>query len=41
MRMSNAVLKLFLVVGLVAGMTAPAGAFPDSKFERVLFWGQA
>ena len=34
MRMGKAVLKLFLVVGLVAGMTAPAGAFLDDKFEK-------
>ena len=30
----NSVSKMFLVVGLVAGMTAPAGAFLDDKFEK-------
>jgi rhodanese-related sulfurtransferase len=34
MRMGNSVLKMFLVVGLVAGMAAPAGAFLDDKFEK-------
>jgi rhodanese-related sulfurtransferase len=27
-------LKIFLIVGLVAGITAPAGAFLDGKFEK-------
>ncbi len=34
MRMSKAVLKMFLIVGLVAGMTDPAGAFLENKFEK-------
>jgi thiosulfate/3-mercaptopyruvate sulfurtransferase len=34
MRMGKSVLKMFLVVGLVAGMTSPAGAFLDNKFEK-------
>ncbi len=34
MRMGNSVLKIFLVVCLVVGMTATAGAFLDNKFEK-------
>jgi len=34
MRTYKSVLKMFLVVGLVAGMAAPAGAFLDNKFEK-------
>ena len=34
MRMGNSVLKMFLVVCLVAGMAATAGAFLDNKFEK-------
>jgi thiosulfate/3-mercaptopyruvate sulfurtransferase len=34
MRMGKSVLKMFLVVGLVAGMASPAGAFLDNKFEK-------
>jgi rhodanese-related sulfurtransferase len=34
MRMGNSVLKMFLVVCLVAGMAASAGAFLDNKFEK-------
>ena len=34
MRTYKSVLKLFLVVILVAGMTSPAGAFLDNKFEK-------
>jgi thiosulfate/3-mercaptopyruvate sulfurtransferase len=34
MRMGKSVLKMFLIVGLVAGMTSPAGAFLDDKFEK-------
>ncbi len=34
MRMGNSVLKMFLVVCLVVGMTATAGAFLDNKFEK-------
>ena len=34
MRMGKSVLKMFLIVGLVAGMTTPAGAFLDNKFEK-------
>ena len=34
MRMGKSVLKMFLIVGLVAGMTTPAGAFLDDKFEK-------
>ena len=37
MRRYNSVLKLFLLVGLVAGMTAPASAFwGGDKFEKEL-----
>ena len=36
MRMGKSVLKMFLVVGLVAGMAAPAWAFLDNKFEKEL-----
>ncbi len=37
MRTYNSVLKLFLLVGLVAGMTAPASAFwGGDKFEKEL-----
>ena len=32
--MGNSVLKIFLIVALVAGMVAPAGAFLDNKFEK-------
>ncbi len=34
MRMGNSVLKMFLVVGLMAAMATPAGAFLDDKFEK-------
>lgn len=34
MRMAKSVLKMCLVVGIVAGMAAPAGAFLDNKFEK-------
>jgi hypothetical protein len=34
MRMGKSVLKMFLIVGLVAGMASPAGAFLDNKFEK-------
>ncbi len=34
MRMGKSVLKLYLIVGLVAGLAAPAGAFLDNKFEK-------
>lgn len=34
MRMCKSLLKLFLIVGLVAGMASPAGAFLDNKFEK-------
>ena len=34
MRMGNSVLKIFLIVALVAGMVAPAGAFLDNKFKK-------
>jgi thiosulfate/3-mercaptopyruvate sulfurtransferase len=34
MRMGKSVFKIFLVVGLVTGMAAPAGAFLDDKFEK-------
>ncbi len=34
MRMGKSVLKMLMVAGLVAGMTAPAGAFLDNKFEK-------
>jgi rhodanese-related sulfurtransferase len=34
MRTYKSVLKLFLVVILVVGMTSPAGAFLDNKFEK-------
>lgn len=34
MRACKSVLKMFLVVCLVAGMAAPAGAFLDNKFEK-------
>ncbi len=34
MRMGKSVLKMFLVAGLVAAMTTPAGAFLGNKFER-------
>jgi len=36
MRMGRSVLKMFLIVGLMAGMAAPAGAFLDDKFEKEL-----
>ena len=36
MCMGNSALKIFLVVFLVAGMAAPAGAFLDDKFEKEL-----
>lgn len=36
MRTCKTVLKMFLIVGLVAGMAAPAGAFLDNKFEKEL-----
>jgi rhodanese-related sulfurtransferase len=32
--MGKSVLKMFLIVGLVAGMSAPAWAFLDDKFEK-------
>jgi len=34
MRMGKSLLKTLLIVGLVAGMAAPAGAFLDNKFEK-------
>ena len=34
MRMGKYVLKMFLIVGLVAGMTAPGMAFLDDKFKK-------
>ena len=34
MRTCKSVLKLFLVLGLVAGIASPAGAFLDNKFEK-------
>ena len=34
MRTYRSVLKIFLVLGLVAGMTSPAGAFFGNKFEK-------
>jgi hypothetical protein len=34
MRMGRSVLKMFLIVGLVAGMAAPAWAFLNNKFEK-------
>jgi len=34
MRMGKSVFKMFLIVGLVAGMAAPAGAFLENKFEK-------
>ena len=34
MRTCKSVLKMFFVVGLVAGMAAPAGALLDNKFEK-------
>ena len=34
MRTYKSVLKMFLIVGLAAGMAAPAGAFLDNKFEK-------
>lgn len=34
MRTFKSVLKLFLIVGLVAGMAAPAGAFLENKFGK-------
>ena len=36
MRMGKLMLKMFLVVGLVAGMAAPAVAFLGDKFEKEL-----
>ena len=36
MLMGRSVLKMFLIVGLMAGMAAPAGAFLDDKFEKEL-----
>ena len=36
MRTYESVLKMFLIVGLVVAMTAPAGAFFDNKFEKEL-----
>ena len=36
MRMGRSVLNMFLIVGLVAGMAAPARAFLDDKFEKEL-----
>jgi hypothetical protein len=32
--MGKSVLKMFLIVGLVAGMAAPAWAFLNNKFEK-------
>ena len=34
MRMCKSTLKIFLIAGLVAGMTVPAWAFLDNKFEK-------
>jgi thiosulfate/3-mercaptopyruvate sulfurtransferase len=34
MRMGKSVLKMFLIVGLVAAMAAPAAAFLDNKFKK-------
>jgi thiosulfate/3-mercaptopyruvate sulfurtransferase len=34
MRMGKSVLKLFLIIGLLAGMASPAGAFLENKFEK-------
>jgi len=34
MRMFKSVLKMFLIMALVVGMTAPAGAFMNNKFEK-------
>ena len=34
MHMGNSVLKMFLILGLVAGITSPAGAFLGNKFEK-------
>jgi thiosulfate/3-mercaptopyruvate sulfurtransferase len=36
MRTYESVLKMFLIVGLVVAITAPAGAFFDNKFEKEL-----
>ena len=34
MRMGNFMVQIFLIAGLVAGMTDPAGAFLDNKFKQ-------
>jgi rhodanese-related sulfurtransferase len=34
MHVGKSILKIMLIVFLVAGMTAPAGAFLDNKFEK-------
>ncbi|MGD8392295.1 MAG: rhodanese-like domain-containing protein, partial [Desulfobacterales bacterium] len=34
MRTYKSVLKMFLVLGLMAAMASPAGAFLDNKFEK-------
>ena len=34
MHMGKSVLKMFLILGLVAGITSPAGAFLGNKFEK-------
>ena len=34
MHTGRSVLKMFLILGLVAGITSPAGAFLGNKFEK-------